>query len=82
MLLIEFFQFNSNTNDFSKDHRYSNGRDSSVLEKSDKRKVKLTLRQINQLRQQSEAHEFEKESEIGFIRQMYGQPPAESTPAQ
>jgi hypothetical protein len=82
MLLLEFFQFNDGTNDFSKDHRYSNERDSSVLEKSDKRKLKLTLRQINQLRQQSEAHEFEKESELGFIRQMYGQPPAESAPAQ
>ena len=58
----------------SVDRRYSNQRDSSVLNKDDKRKIRLTLRQINQLRQQSEAHEFEKESELSFIRQMYGQP--------
>ena len=61
----------------SVDHRYSNERDSSVVKKSDKRKIKLTLRQINQLRQQSEAHEFEEESEKEFVRQMYGQPPAQ-----
>lgn len=61
----------------SVDHRYSNERDSSVLEKNDKRKIRLTLRQINQLRQQSEAHEFEEESEKEFVRQMYGQPPAQ-----
>ena len=60
----------------SVDHRYSNERDSSVLKKDDKRKIRLTLRQINQLRQQSEAHEFEEESEKEFVRQMYGQPPA------
>lgn len=59
----------------SVDHRYSNERDSSVLKKDDKRKIRLTLRQINQLRQQSEAHEFEEESEKEFVRQMYGQPP-------
>lgn len=61
----------------SVDRRYSNERDSSVLRKNDKRKIRLTLRQINQLRQQSEAHEFEEESEKEFIRQMYGQPPAQ-----
>ena len=27
---------------------------------------------------QSEAHELERESELGFVRQMYGQPPAEA----
>lgn len=74
MLLLEFLYFNDNTNDFANDSRYSNDRDSEVLNKGDTRKIKLTLRQINQLRQQSEAHEFEQESEQEFIRQMYGTP--------
>jgi len=72
MLLREFFYFNDNTNDFAQDRRYDASRDTSVLEKSDTRKIKLTLRQINSLRHQTEAHEFEAESERQFIRQMYG----------
>ena len=79
MLLLEFLYFNDSTNDYRNDRRYSNDSDDSVLKKSDTRKIRLTLRQINRLRRQSEAHEFEKESELSFIRQMYGQPaqPAE-----
>jgi hypothetical protein len=78
MLLREFFYFNDNTNDFAQDRRYNSSRDKSVLEKGDTRKIKLTLRQINSLRYQTEAHEFEAESELQFIRQMYGtQAPAE-----
>jgi hypothetical protein len=76
MLLLEFLYFNEKNSDMSVDHRYSNERDSSVLKKDDKRKIRLTLRQINQLRKQSEAHEFEEESEKEFVRKMYGQPPA------
>jgi hypothetical protein len=82
MLLLEFLYFNDNTNDFSVDRRYSNERDSSILEKDDTRKIRLTLRQINQLRMQSEAHEFEKESELEFIKQMYGTPVEAEQPAQ
>ena len=79
MLLNEFFYFNNENNDFANDRRYDNARDSSVLKRSDTRKTRLTLRQINQLRMQSEAHEMEKESELNFIQQMYGTPaqPAE-----
>lgn len=72
MLLNEFFYFNNSN--LSLDRRYDSSRDISVLEKNDTRKVKLTLRDINKLRQQSEAHEFEKESELEFIKQMYGTP--------
>jgi len=74
MLLNEFFYFNDRTNDLAVDRRYESSRDSSVLKKGDTRKIRLTLKQINLLRQQTEAHEFEEESELGFIRQMYGQP--------
>jgi hypothetical protein len=74
MLLREFFEFSDSTNDFKNDRRYDNGRDSSVLNRDDTRKIRLTLRQINQLRLQSEAHEAEKKSESSFIKLMYGNP--------
>lgn len=76
MILNEFFYFDKKNN-LSVDRRYDSQRDSSRLRSDDKRKLRLTLRQINQLRQQSEAHEFEKESEREFIRQMYGIPAPE-----
>jgi len=74
MLLKEFFYFSDRTNDFVKDRRYDAGRDQSVVKQSDTRKIRLTLRQINQLRLAAEAHEVERQSELGFIRQMYGTP--------
>lgn len=82
MLLKEFFYHNASTNDFAVDQRYDNANDSSVVEKSDTRKLRLTLRQINQLRQASEAHDFEAESESEFIKQMYGTPVEAAQPAE
>lgn len=82
MLLNEFFYFNNQKNDFAVDRRYDNSRDSSVLEKSDTRKLRLTLRDINRLRLQAEAHEVEEQSELGFIRQMYGTPVEAEAPTQ
>jgi len=82
MLLLEFLYFNDNNNDFAVDRRYDSARDSSVVKKSDTRKIRLTLRQINQLRQQSEAHEFEEQSEQEFIRQMYGTPVEAAQPTE
>lgn len=75
MLLTEFFKFDTDTNDFRDNRRYNPRKDTSVVKKSDTRKIRLTLRQINQLRLQSEAHEAEKQSEVTFIRHMYGNPP-------
>ncbi len=83
MLLNEFFHFNDAQNDFAQDRRYDSSRDSSVVKRSDTRKIRLTLRQINQLRLQAEAHQVEAESELGFIRQMYGTPVGEeAAPAE
>jgi hypothetical protein len=82
MLLVEFLHYRDSSGDVGIDHRYSPERDQSVVKRSDKRKLRLTLGQINQLRKQSEAHEFEKESEVEFIKQMYGPPPAEEQPPQ
>jgi hypothetical protein len=81
MLLREFIYFNDTNNDFAVDRRYDNGTDSSVLEKDDTRKIRLTLRQINRLRLQAEAHEAEHQSELGFIQQMYGTP-VETAPVE
>jgi hypothetical protein len=81
MLLREFIYFNDTNNDFAVDRRYDNAKDSSVLEKGDTRKVRLTLRQINQLRLQAEAHNAEHQSELGFIQQMYATPVSEETTA-
>lgn len=78
MLLREFLYFNDEINDFAVDRRYNNKRDIGVVKKSDTRKIRLTLRQINQMRLQAEAHEAERESELGFIRQMYGNPVEET----
>jgi len=74
MKLLEFFYFNDNSDGMSNDRRYDAKRDSSVINKSDTRKIKLTLRQINQLRLSTEAHEAEKQAEAGFISQMYSKP--------
>ena len=76
MKLLEFFYFNDKQAEYVDDKRYENQRDSSVLEKGDTRKIRLTLKQINQLRKQSEAHQFEQAAELEFIQQMYGQPPS------
>jgi hypothetical protein len=75
MLLNEFFYFNEKNNDFAQDRRYDSSKDQSIVKSSDTRKIRLTLRQINQLRLQAEAHQLEKDSELGFIQQMYGTQP-------
>ena len=82
MLLREFIYFNDTNNDFAVDRRYDNSKDSSVLEKDDTRKIRLTLRQLNQLRLQTEAHDAEAQSELGFIQQMYGVPVEQEAAAQ
>lgn len=74
MLLNEFLYFSNKNNDFANDRRYDAGRDQSVVKQKDTRKIRLTLRQINQLRLAAEAHEVERQSELDFIRQMYGTP--------
>lgn len=75
MLLNEFIYYSNNTSEIANDRRYDNLRDSEVIKRSDTRKIRLTLGQINKLRMASESHELEAESELNFINQMYGQPP-------
>ena len=78
MLLNEFIYHSNNNSDIAVDRRYDNSSDMEVIEKKDTRKIRLTLGQINKLRMASESHEAELESELGFIRQMYGQPAQEA----
>ena len=56
--------------------RYNPRRDSDVMKRSDTRKTRLTLKQINELRKASEQHILEQEKDLEFVTQMYKPPPA------
>ena len=76
MILRELFYIDPDTQKVSNDLRYDAGRDAGQMYKTDTRKTRLTLRQINELRKASEAHFLEQEAEMGFIHDMYSAPPA------
>jgi hypothetical protein len=80
MLLNEFIYYSNSNLGLSNDRRYDNSRDSDVLKSGDTRKIRLTLGQINQLRMAAESHQAEMESELNFIKQMYGQPTEAAAP--
>jgi hypothetical protein len=79
MILREMFYIDPDTRHVANDLRYEPSRDNSQLHRSDTRKTRLTLKQLNELRKSSEAHILEQESELEFIHAMYAVPPA---PAQ
>ena len=79
MILRELFYIDPETRHVANDLRYEPSRDSTSVKRSDTRKTRLTLRQINELRKTSEAHILEQENELEFIHKMYATPPA---PAQ
>jgi hypothetical protein len=72
MILRELFYIDPETKNIATDMRYSPDRDNSMFQRSDTRKTRLTLGQINELRKSSEAHILEQEDELGFINTMYG----------
>jgi cob(I)alamin adenosyltransferase len=76
MLLREFFYFDKTTLEPIEDDRYDSSVDFSSLNRSDTRKTRLTLKQINRLRKAADMHEKEKNTELEFIKQMYGIPEA------
>ena len=80
MLLKEFLSFNRDSADPVEDNRYLSQNDTSVLRKKDLRKTRLTLEMLNGLRKAGDAREREKMEELGLIRVMYAQPPAEEQP--
>jgi len=77
MLLKEFLSFNRDAADPVEDNRYLSQNDTSVLRQKDLRKTRLTLEMLNSLRKAGDAREREKMEELGLIRTMYAQPPAE-----
>lgn len=80
MILRELFYINPDTQHMANDLRYSPERDNTAMHRTDSRKTRLTLRQINELRKSSEAHILEQESELDFIHTMYAVP--ETPPGQ
>ena len=76
MILRELFYIDPETRHVANDLRYNPKRDNTVLHRSDTRKTRLTLRQINELRKTSEAHILEQENELEFIHSMYATPVA------
>jgi len=77
MILRELFYLNPETNKVTNDFRFDSARDLEELMRSDTRKTRLTLRQINDLRKASEAHILETEEEMEFVQKMYGTEPAQ-----
>ena len=76
MILRELFYIDPDTKAIATDLRYDQGRDSLLIRRSDTRKTRLSLNQINELRKSSESHILEQEDELSFINTMYGQEPA------
>jgi hypothetical protein len=75
MILRELFYIDPNTRHVASDMRYSPDDDKSMMQRSDTRKTRLSLRQINELRKSSEAHILEQEVELAFVHSMYSTPP-------
>ena len=74
MILRELFYIDPNTRNVANDLRYTEDNDNSAMHRSDTRKTRLSLRQINELRKSSEAHILEQEVELQFVNTMYSTP--------
>lgn len=72
MILRELFYIDDQTLELTDKDQYEPQYDDSIVQKSDTRKTRLTLRQINRVRKASEIHNNEKFKELDFVRQMYG----------
>lgn len=76
MILRELFYIDADTRHVANDLRYEPGRDNTSVKRTDTRKTRLSLKQINELRKTSEAHILEQETELEFINKMYATPVA------
>lgn len=72
MILRELFYFDKETMQSVEDDMYDAELDQTPVKRSDTRKTRLTLSQINRARKGSEISKKEKAKELDFIRQMYG----------
>ena len=77
MLLREFVYFDREHAEPVDDNRYQSQNDTTVLRKKDLRKTRLTLKMLSEIRKAGEAHEKERQEEMGLIRKMYAAPPPE-----
>jgi hypothetical protein len=77
MLLREFVYFDREHAEPVDDNRYLSHNDSTVLRKKDLRKTRLTLKMLSEIRKAGEAHDKERQEEMGLIRKMYAAPPPE-----
>lgn len=77
MILRELFYYNNSESDMSQDNRYDADNDDSVMKKRNKRKIRLTLKQINRLRRASDLHSIEHSRDVKFVSKMYAAPPPE-----
>ena len=75
MHLREMWEYNSQG--FEQNKNYNAEDDISVLDDSDTRKTRLTLRDINKMRLASEQHDADQKEEAEFVQKMYGQPAEE-----
>lgn len=76
MILRELFYRDQSQPPGLGDLAYNPSRDLGVMKRSDTRKTRLTLKQINELRKASEQHILEQEKDLEFIESMYKPPPA------
>jgi DNA-binding XRE family transcriptional regulator len=72
MILRELYYFDKKTMEPVEDNRYEPADDKSIIQVDDKRKSKLTLKDINKARKASDMHKEDAAKELNFIRQMYG----------
>jgi|TARA_B110000858_G_C17591490_1_gene375899 hypothetical protein len=72
MILRELFYFDKETIEPVDDKRYEADKDDTPMKKTDTRKTRLKLSQINRIRKSSELHAEDKQKELEFVKQMYG----------
>jgi hypothetical protein len=72
MILRELFYFDPETTEPTKDDSYEPQHDQTPVKKSDTRKTRLTLGQLNRIRKSSELHKKEQEKDLVHVKQMYG----------
>ena len=72
MILRELFYFDKETLEAVEDDSYDPSSDEFIMKKTDTRKTRLTLAQINRARLGAELHKEEQAKELEFVRQMYG----------
>lgn len=72
MILRELYYFDEKTMEPVEDDRYEPADDKSIIKVDDKRKSRLTLKDINKARKASDMHKNDAAKELNFVRQMYG----------